>query len=138
MAEFEIDFEQINARVRECIMRSFELIDSRIAFAATSYGVSLDSRFGRFLICINDDESYRCDEVATFTGPTLCGVDLVQIDEFREKYESSEADEELRAMSSLNSCTNTSSAASNTPLPIGERISGFLSGYASRSKTMVQ
>lgn len=104
--EFEIDFEQIKARIHQCINQSFELIDSNPEFAATSYGVSLDTRFGRFLICLNkdDDESYRCDELGTFTGPTLYGVNLVQVDEFREIYESSESNDQLRIRTTIDGC----------------------------------
>ena len=101
--EFEIDFEQIKSSIHQCMEKSFEIIDSHAEIAATSFGVLFDTRFGRFSIHLNndDDESYRCDEVASFTGPSLCGVDLAQIDEFREKYENSESDEEMEIRTTI-------------------------------------
>lgn len=63
VAEFEIDLELIKASIHQCLDKSFEVIDSNSEFAATSFGVSLDTRFGRFLIRLNDDDdvSYRCN-----------------------------------------------------------------------------
>jgi hypothetical protein len=101
---YKIDINKIQNDILDCINKSFDLIDSSDKQSATSYGVWLDTRFGRFSISLNydDDSSYRCDEISSYNGGCICGVNLIEISEFNHLYESS-YDEEIKIEAEIES-----------------------------------
>ena len=101
---YKIDINKIQNDIFDCINNSFDLIDSSDKQSATSYGVWLDTRFGRFSISLNydDDSSYKCDEISSYNGGYICGVNLIEISEFNHLYESS-YDEDIKIEAEIES-----------------------------------
>ncbi|MEM7146997.1 MAG: hypothetical protein AAF591_17835 [Verrucomicrobiota bacterium] len=95
MATVEINLKDTRERIEKCITEGLRRIDSGEHIGGTSLGIELNSRFGRFILALNDDDdtSFRCDEIASYTRAGWLGIYIPALESERI-YEENDIDEE--------------------------------------------
>lgn len=98
METVKIDFEATRNRIERCVTEGLRRIDSGEHVGGTSLGIDLNSRFGRFMLALNDDDeaSFRCDDIASYTRADWLGIDVPELESERIYGEHDFEEEELR------------------------------------------
>jgi len=85
MATVEINLRDTRERIAKCITEGLRRIDSGEHLGGTSLGIELNSRFGRLVLSLNDDDdtSFQCDEIASYTRGSWFSISIPALESER-------------------------------------------------------